>query len=168
VVAVLEAARRVGVRVFFTRFMSLPNPVAGVAQLRTAMAWQRVDRVAEVKPSFPRDSPQSQLIPEIVPLAGEAVFDRIAMSAFVGTPLDQALRDCGAWSFVIAGVALEVGIQPTVSHGADLGYIPVVVSDACGFRDAPAAQRALEMIAFAESALTTDGATLARAWGVPT
>jgi nicotinamidase-related amidase len=165
VVAVLQAARGAGVRVFFTRHMYMPLPVAGIAQLRTAMAWQRVQRVAEVKPSILRDSPGFELVPEVRPLASEAIFDKMAMSAFVGTPLDQALRDCGIWSFAIAGVALEVGIEPTVSHGTDLGYIPVVVSDACGFRDRVAAQRALEMIAFAGVALITDGATLSRAWG---
>ncbi len=165
VVAVLQAARRAGVRTFFTRHMYLPLPVAGVTQLRTAMAWQRVSQVGQVKPSILRDSPRFQLVPEVAPLASEAVFDKLSMSAFVGTPLDLALRDCGIRSFVIVGVALEIGIEPTVSNGADLGYIPVVVADACGYRDAPAAQRALESIAFAGSALTTDGATLTRVWG---
>jgi nicotinamidase-related amidase len=92
------------------------------------------------------------------------VFDKITMSALVGTPLDLALRDCGVNALVIVGVALEVGIAPTVSHAIDLGYIPVVVADACGSRDKPAAQRALEMIAFAGSALTTDVAALSRLW----
>src|SRR4029453_123080 len=44
VVQVVEAARRAGVRVGFARHLSLPNELAGVFQLRTAMAWQRVGR----------------------------------------------------------------------------------------------------------------------------
>ena len=51
--SVLEAARSGGYRVFFTRHMSLPNEVAGVVQLRTAMSWQRVDNVDKVKPTQP-------------------------------------------------------------------------------------------------------------------
>jgi hypothetical protein len=35
--------------------------VAGASQLRTAKAWQRARTVAEVKPSFPRDSTQFQI-----------------------------------------------------------------------------------------------------------
>ena len=108
VAAVLQAARDAGIRTFFTRHMWLPKEVAGVAQLRTALAWQRVDRVADLKPSLQRDSPEFQLVPELTPRSREAVFDKIAMSAFVGTPLDIALRnamvarprprvDCGAW-----------------------------------------------------------------------
>ena len=49
------------------------------------------------------------------------------MSAFEGTFLDVALRDLGVNSFAICGIATEIGIEPTVRHGADLGYIPVVV-----------------------------------------
>jgi biuret amidohydrolase len=62
------------------------------------------------------------------------------MSAFEGTPLNIALRDCGIDSFGIVGIAMEIGIEPTVRHGVDLGYIPVVVTDGCGFghRDAAA------------------------------
>jgi nicotinamidase-related amidase len=60
------------------------------------------------------------------------LIDKIAMSAFTGTFLDIALRDARIDSFTIAGIAPEVGIEPTVRQGADLNYIPVVVTDACG------------------------------------
>jgi biuret amidohydrolase len=160
VVTVLDTARRAGVRVFFTRHMSLPNEVAGASQLRTAMAWQRVRRVDEVKPAFPRDSAQFQLIPEVAPRPSEAVFDKIAMSAFVGTPLEMALRDCGLAAFAIVGVATEVGIEPTVRHAIDLGFLPVVVTDACGAGDAEAAERALATLRFAGGSLETQRETL--------
>ncbi|HZE76210.1 MAG TPA: cysteine hydrolase [Gemmatimonadales bacterium] len=157
---VLQAARDGGFRVFFTRHMSLPNELAGVVQLRTAMAWQRVDHAAKTRPAFLRDSPQFQLVPELTPSAGEAVFDKIAMSAFVGTPLDTALRDCGINSFVIVGIALEIGIEPTVRHAMDLGYIPIVVEDACGWGDAAAAERAKAQLAFVGGSLATDTDTI--------
>jgi nicotinamidase-related amidase len=157
---VLAAARAGGFRVFFTRHMSLPNEVAGVSQLRTAKAWQRARTVAEVKPSFPRDSPQLQIVPELAPRGCEAVLDKITMSAFVGTPLEIALRDCGLASFAIAGIALEVGIEPTVRHATDLGFLPVVVADACGSRDRAAAERAFAGFSFAGGSLVTDVATI--------
>jgi biuret amidohydrolase len=28
--------------------------------------------------------------------------------------------------------SLEIGIEPTVRHAADLGIVPVIVADACG------------------------------------
>src|SRR4029077_17480985 len=153
VVQVLHAARAAGIRVFFTRHMSLPKELMGVSQLRMAMAWQRVKSVDEVKPWFLRDSPGFALIPEMRPLPSEAVFDKIMMSAFEGTPLDIALRDCGIDAFVIVGVATEIGIEPTVRHGADLGYIPVLITDACGSGHQDAAARSVASLTFAGDAL---------------
>jgi nicotinamidase-related amidase len=155
VARVLGAAREGGYRVFFTRHMGLPHEIAGVTQLRTAMAWQRVDRVVKTTVHFLRDSAEFQLVPELTPRSDEAVFDKIAMSAFVGTPLDFALRDCGLMAFVIVGIALEVGIEPTIRHATDLGYVPIAVMDACGWRDPDAARRAREQLAFAGGSFQT-------------
>jgi nicotinamidase-related amidase len=46
-------------------------------------------------------------------------------------------------SFIIAGIALEVGIEPTVRHGADLNLIPVVAADACGSKTKAAYERSI-------------------------
>ena len=160
VVQVLEAARRAGVRVLFTRHMSLPKELMGVSQLRTAMAWQRLKSVDDVKPWFLRDSPGFHLIPEVKPLPSEAVFDKITMSAFEGTPLHIALRDCGVDAFAVVGIAMEIGIEPTVRHGADLGYIPVVVKDACGFGHRDAAARSIASLEFAGDTFLTNVETI--------
>lgn len=82
------------------------------------------------------------------------------MSAFKCTPLDIALRDCGINSFVIVGVAMEIGIEPTVRHGADLGYIPVIVLDACAAGHEDAVRRSLQSLEFAGDALITDTETI--------
>jgi nicotinamidase-related amidase len=160
VTQVLEAARKSGVRVFFTRHMSLPTALMGISQLRMAMAWQRVSSVDHIKSPFLRDSPAFHLIPELAPLPSEAIFDKIAMSAFEGTPLNTALRDCGINAFIIVGIAMEIGIEPTVRHGSDLGYIPVVVVDACGAGHQDAAQRSIASLEFSGDALTTNVETI--------
>jgi nicotinamidase-related amidase len=160
VVRVLEVARKAGIRVFFTRHMSLPKELMGVSQLRMAMAWQRVRSADEVKPWFLRDAPGFHLIPEMNPLPSEAILDKIAMSAFEGTPLNIALRDCGIDAFAVVGIAMEIGIEPTVRHGVDLGYIPVVVKDACGFGHRDAAERSLASLEFTGDALLTDVETI--------
>jgi nicotinamidase-related amidase len=160
VAELLRVAREAGIRVFFLRHMSLPKELMGVFQLRMAMAWQRVGSVDEVKPWFLRDSPGFQILPEVAPLPSEAVFDKITMSAFEGTPLDIALRDCGINAFLIAGVAMEIGIEPTVRHGADLGYIPIVVTDACGAGHPEAGERALASLRYMGDALFTDVAEI--------
>jgi biuret amidohydrolase len=165
VVQVLAAARKAGIRVLFTRHMSLPNQLMGVSQVRMAMAWQGVKSPNEVKPWFLRDAPGFHLIPEMNPLPSEAIFDKITMSAFEGTPLDIALRDCGILAFAIVGIAMEIGIEPTVRQGADLGYIPVVVKDACGFGHCDAADRSIASLEFAGDALLTNVETICAHFG---
>jgi biuret amidohydrolase len=132
----------------------------GISQLRTAMAWQHKDRVEDIVSPFLRESPAVEFVPELAPLASEAVFDRLSMSAFEGTPLEFALRDAQVTAFAIVGVAMEVGVEPTVRHGADRGLIPVVVTDACGAGDKAAAKRSLDALATAGDAILTDVSTI--------
>jgi biuret amidohydrolase len=156
VMEVLDAARRAGVRIFFTRHMSLPKELMGISQLRMAMSWQRKDRVEDVVSPFLRDSPGFQLVPELAPRDSEAIFDKLSMSAFEGTPLEFALRDAQISAFALAGVAIEVGIDPTMRHGADRGFVPVLITDACGAGNAAAAQRSLDALAAAGDTILTD------------
>jgi biuret amidohydrolase len=139
----VNAARSSGVRIFFTRHLSLPKELMGAFQSRTAMAWQRVDSMDKVQPMFLRDSPGFQVIPELAPRPSEGIVDKITMSAFEGTYLEIALRDCGIRSFLIAGIALEIGIDPTCRHGSDLGFWPILIEDACGFGNEEAANHSV-------------------------
>src|SRR5215471_2574930 len=140
VVKVLSAARDAGVRVFFSRHLSLPKELMGMFQFRMAMAWQGVDSPDQVNPWFLRDAPGFQIVPELSPLPTEGVFDKLTMSAFEGTWLDFALRDCGINAFIIVGVATDLGIEPTARHGADLGNILVLVTAASASDDKEAAK----------------------------
>ena len=165
VARVLKAARDAQLRVFFTRHMSLPRELMGAFQYRMAMAWQRVDDPAKVEPWFLRDAPGFAIVPELMPRPSEAIFDKLAMSAFEGTPLGFALRDCGITAVAIIGVAMEIGIEPTARHAADLGIMPVVIEDACGAGHADAAQRSCEALRFAGDAIMTDTETFCAALG---
>jgi len=153
---VLEAARAAGVRTFFMRHMSLPKELMGAFCYRMAMAWQRTDDPDKVNPWFLRDSPGFQITPELAPRPSEAIFDKLTMSALEGTPLSIALRDCGITSMALVGVAMEIGIEPTARHAADLGIVPVIIEDACGSGHAEAAQRSIESLKFAGDAIFTD------------
>jgi nicotinamidase-related amidase len=150
---VLEAARTAGVRTFFTRHMSLPKELMGAFSYRMAMAWQRTDDPQKVNPWFLQGSPGFEIAPELAPRASEAIFDQLTMSALEGTPLSIALRDCGITSIALVGVAMEIGIEPTARHAADLGIVPVVVEDACGSGHPEAAQRSVESLKFAGDAV---------------
>jgi nicotinamidase-related amidase len=161
---VLDAAREAGVLVAYMRHTSLPVEAMGVSQLRVAMAWQRVRSVSEVRSLFPPDSDAARIIPEVAPRPAEPVFDKLGMSAFAGTPLDIALRDRGVGVIALVGAVLEIGIEPTARHAADLGYVPVVVTDACGVVDAEAAARSVASLDYSLLCERTDAAALVAAW----
>ena len=164
VLQVLELARSAGVRIVFMRHMSLPKKLSGVFQTRQMMFWQNKASPDEVHPWFLRDSPGFALAPELAVRDDEAILDKITMSAFEGTPLSIALRDCGLKSFVICGIATEIGIEPTIRHGADLGFIPVLVEDACGAGEPEAGERAIAGMRFIGDAMICRVDELAAAW----
>lgn len=153
---VLEAARSASVRTYFTRHVTLPVELMGVAQLRMWRAWQRVDRLEDVRSPFLPDAPQTQIVPELKPTEKEAILDKLTLSAFAGTPLELALRSAGVEALAVVGIATEIGIEPTVRHAGDLGLIPVVVTDACAAGNAEAGARTIETLRFLGDAILTD------------
>jgi nicotinamidase-related amidase len=152
----LGAARAAGVRTYFTRHVTLPVELMGVAQLRMWRAWQRVERLEDVTSPFLPDAPQTQIVAELAPTDKEAVLDKLTLSAFAGTPLELALRGAEVDALAIAGVATEIGIEPTVRHAGDLGFIPVVLTDACAAGNPDAGERAIETLRFLGDAVLTD------------
>lgn len=160
VAKVLSAARSAGIRIFFTRHMSLPKELMGAFQFKMAMAWQRVDSPEKVKAIFGRDNPAFQIIPELAPRPSEGILDKISMSAFEGTYLEMALRDCGIRSFIICGIALEIGIDPTCRQGADLGFWPILVQDASGFGNEEAANHSIASLKHMGDTIVTDVETV--------
>jgi nicotinamidase-related amidase len=125
------------------------------------MGWQRVQRPEDVKSWFLRGSEASEIVPELAPSGNDLVIEKFAMSALSGTQLEFALHDCGIVNLVMVGIALEIGIEPTVRSATDLGFVPIVLTDACGWGSKVAGERALETMKFVGEAILTDTKTFA-------
>ena len=162
--ALLDAARAAGVRTLFMRHVTLPVELMGAGQMRMWLAWQRASDPGAVVSPFPPDAPQSRIVDELAPGPGEAVLDKLTMSAFEGTPLAFALRDCGVTTVLLAGVALEIGVDLTARHAADLSFVPVLATDACASGDEEAGERALETLAFAGDTILAEVDQVREAW----
>lgn len=160
VASIVTAAREAAMPIVYTRHLSMPKAWMGVTQFRTAMTWQHKEEPADVSPWFLRDSPSFEIVPALAPTADDAVFDKLAMSAFEGTPLGFALSDRGIRAVAIVGIATEIGIEPTARHATDLGFIPVIVTDACGTGHEDAARRSIESLRFAGETVFTDTASI--------
>jgi nicotinamidase-related amidase len=74
--------------------------------------------------------PGNAFKPEAAPVPGEPVFQKVVNSAFIGTALEEHLRNAGIRSLVIAGLTTDHCISSSVRSAANLGFDVTVVGDA--------------------------------------
>ena len=79
---------------------------------------------------MPRDSPQWQYAPELVPAAGEFHVYKRYNSAFEETPLEPELARLGATRLVLAGAMTNFCIRSTAYAGLERGYDVALLKDA--------------------------------------
>ena len=68
------------------------------------------------------------------------------MGAFIGTSLDEILRQRGVTQVLVTGVATSAGVESTVRSAYDYGYNVVTVLDAMTDRDADVHRHSVEKI----------------------
>jgi nicotinamidase-related amidase/8-oxo-dGTP pyrophosphatase MutT (NUDIX family) len=68
--------------------------------------------------------------PDVAPHEGEPVLHKRVNNAFVGTDLEARLRGIGAETVVFVGLTTNHCVSTTVRMAGDLGFRPIVVSDA--------------------------------------
>jgi maleamate amidohydrolase len=83
---------------------------------------------------FCENSPLAKFAPPVVPRAGEVIVTKHYASAFFGTTLASTLRALGVDCVVIAGMSTSGCVRATALDAIQHGFIPIVVSDACGDR----------------------------------
>jgi nicotinamidase-related amidase len=79
---------------------------------------------------FHPDSPGFSAKPEAEPLPSETVLTKTVNSAFIGTDLEQRLRDVGVADVVVCGLTTDHCVSTTTRMAGNLGFRAVIVSDA--------------------------------------
>jgi nicotinamidase-related amidase len=87
-----------------------------------------------------------EIVPELAPVAGEAVVDKPGKGAFFATDLDHILHNRGIKSLIVCGVTTEVCVTTTVREANDRGYECVVLQDCVGSYFPQFQRAALDMI----------------------
>lgn len=113
-----------------------PGAEANVATLLAA--WRNTRRpIFHVQHRSPRpqslfhpESPGFAVKPEAVPLADEPVIYKDVNSAFIGTDLEQRLREDGIETLVIVGITTDHCVSTTTRMAGNLGFDTYLVSDA--------------------------------------
>lgn len=83
---------------------------------------------------FAEGHPLAEFVPELAPAANEVVVTKQYASAFFGTSLASTLRANGVDCVLLAGMSTSGCVRASGVDALQHGFIPVVVSDACGDR----------------------------------
>lgn len=109
----------------------------------TGRAPGRVD-AAIPKFAFPPD--WAEIVAELEQQPSDQVITKQRVGAFIGTPLDEYLRQRGVTQIFLAGIATSAGVESTARSAYDHGYNVVFVVDAMTDRDAEVHRRSVEKI----------------------
>ena len=114
------------------------NPDAEANMARLLTAWrQRRQPVVHIRHcSLEPDSPLRPELPgnafkdEVKPLPQEKTFSKTVNSAFIGTGLEQYLRESGISALVIVGLTTDHCVSASTRMASDLGFDVTLVRDA--------------------------------------
>jgi nicotinamidase-related amidase len=141
-----DAARDAGCLVIWTR----QGYRADLADASDYDHWRARRAGIDMKRGDPgsllRGSPGYQIVPELVPAAGDVIVDKTANGAFYQTDLELVLRARGITHLLFSGCTTDVCVHTTLREAVDRKYQCLLVQDACASADAYAHEAALHMV----------------------
>ena len=95
---------------------------------------------------FPLPADATELVPELHQQPGDHLVSKQRWGAFIGTSLDDYLRQRGVTQIVLAGIATSIGVESSARAAYELGYNVTLVVDAMTDRDADSHRNSIERI----------------------
>lgn len=126
---VCDAARHAGARVVHCTAETRPDGLGGAVNCRILAVSDKLRRGAGAPNEV--GSEGAMVVEELGPEPTDIVVPRLhGLTPFMGTSLDQILRNMGITTVVVTGVSVNLGVLGMCIGAADLGYQVVLVRDA--------------------------------------
>jgi nicotinamidase-related amidase len=97
-------------------------------------------------PKFSLPPDWTEIAPELERRPSDHVVSKQRWGAFLGTDLDDYLRQRGVTQVVFVGIATSIGVESTARSAYDLGYNVVLVADAMTDLTADAHRHSMEVV----------------------
>jgi len=123
-IRIRDAARTAGVTVIYTNVVYKEDGSDG------GVFYRKVPALS----AFVKGNPLGNWPEGLDPTDDELIISKQFASAFFGTSLTQNLNELGIDTLIITGVSTSGCIRATCIDAISSGFIPIVVSDACGDR----------------------------------
>lgn len=109
-----------------------PVPAAENTKLLLDRFRQEGKLVIYVKHNY---EPGGDIYKLVAPIDDEKIFTKDDVNAFLGTGLNEYLKECGITKLVLCGMQTHMCLEAATRAGHDLGYKCIVIGDACATRD---------------------------------
>jgi len=97
-------------------------------------------------PQFSLPPGWAELVPELEQQPGDHLVTKQRLGAFLGTSLDDTLRQLGVTQVFLAGISTSAGVESTARSAYDLGYNVVLVADAMTDRNPDTHRHSIEKV----------------------
>ena len=126
----LEAARELGIPIFYTQQVREESGIDLFTRLHRIVPERRAEYLRI--PACIRGTWDAEIIDELKPQPGDIVVNKHRYNGFTDTELDTVLGTYNIKYLLFVGLATNVCVESTLRDAYFHEYFPVLISDGCG------------------------------------